>query len=992
MLAWYMVLFQASVVGVEHFRKICIGICVCPESALQLDDHAIWRSELDGSVYFDTYVEGPRPPNLHVGGSPVRLSNWMVDKLRSYADHERLFVAISVNTPDWATAATILWSRALAPAMHDTLLAGGWFNVPCDQWRAEFKPLLEVVRRSGMFGMVRSEVVWQVRKVLNLTYRSMDDADWKGELFRRGAWAVEKRIPYQGLSGTAAWYDCLVRSLERYCGELVARVADAQESRLETLQEWWQARHHWCPNGSSGIRRVVEKDLRHDDRWRAGDRAKKKAVVEALDDDYVEQVLYNGLPCYLSRGSTKPEPGGKQRALIAAHDGVFFLSAYASVHMEKAMSFNGVYGKQMPVDVVEWVKASKYLKGYWSSLDFSDFNIEHEKWALSLVNIKMAQAWLEKAPSDVAKQKAASALWLAEAQSMSWIKVEGVWHRITNGLDSGSRDTLRDNNILHRAYCDGGMLAVSGLGYDVEPLYEGFVGDDEDRCDQSLMSAIAYGWGMRFCGHLINPAKQMGGRQHHEFLQRIADGENLPKRPLAMILATMASGNWYVEQGVWFDSAVQSVSDNWWECVTRGLPLIDAQKLAAMYLDAIMVVKPTQEGDGVYEKEKKLEWWKFRHAGADHPLWRGTPGVSVQGPLMPSKPLPHRSWPSKATDAWMERVKPLLLKLRPGRREAYKRYLLMESIGPSYHHYRQRELRDQVRELWPVRVSRPRKFWQSREIRAVGLDEFVDIGGTLELERKPFDNEAMLAACGIDVYLAKQLGATVSIVSLMKPAQYMNFCTPVEKMPIAAKFEVLDSGLRAWVNQIPHYSSYWHQVEKPRFIKPHDELVFVLAGAGSGKSFIAKHNRKYIDMDIAVYARVGWRKWRSEETDPFGDYMREGHALIDACMEENKTWILGQWPARSLVDAAKSRGIKIKVLIYDPGELTRLNRLRERQGWDLGKVSEYLARFRRAVRSWEKAVARGMASVYTGIEVIGSPKGNEDIRIVEDASKLLDSY
>lgn len=54
---------------------------------------------------------------------------------------------------------------------------------------------------------------------------------------------------------------------------------------------------------------------------------------------------------------------------------------------------------QTPTDVVKWMQASlegrSVIGGIWTSLDYSDFNKEHSKIVLALLNMLMAEQWME---------------------------------------------------------------------------------------------------------------------------------------------------------------------------------------------------------------------------------------------------------------------------------------------------------------------------------------------------------------------------------------------------------------------------------------------------------------------------------------------------------------------------------------------------------------------------------------------------------------------
>jgi len=938
-LALYMVLFQPGVAGVEHYRSVLTAVCICP---------ARGQPGLDivGKAY------GPRPPNMHIGGSPVRLSMWMVKQTGDFSATEQCLYDRSVSSADWASAATILWWRSAPTSVTSVLEAAQWHRVPIEHWIEAFKPIMDRCRRSGMAGDLISDEVYYVRKVFNVTYRSNDEADWASEDPKRNNWCVPKRMPWvRGRGqGSAAWFDQLVESSLRTARTLVQRVSSSQH--VLGLEDWWKRRHHWVAGGASSIRAVMEKEF-VDDRWRSGDRMSKKGVFECLPTSYAADVVYGSVPIDLARCSTKPEPGGKQRALIASDEAAYVAGSYGSVHMEKEMAFDGLLGKQLPVDTMHWLRVHNNIPGYWFSLDYSDFNSEHAKWELAVVAACNAKAWAEQGDSRVAADKVAANMWSSLCQDNAWYRRGDDWVRLTNGLNSGDRNTLRDHNYMHRAYADAAMVVARSLGFIQQPMYEGFVGDDEDRLEPSVAHAIGYHWGIKFCGHNVNPAKQLAGRQHHEFLQRMLIGPRMPVRPLAMIVATIASGNWYVEQGIWFDSAVQSTSDNFWECVCRGMPIAFARRIATLMLDQLFTLrsgpKPTKGTADRPFKEKKAEWWTFR-LGNDptrpHPLWRGTGGPVGQVPMLRSKPTARKTWPGQASKDWMEHLQPVLSQLRSSRVERYYDFLREESHGGGFHHFRQRELRTAMWDEWPVRVSGPAaEVFKAVESYTPSGTEILRLASNGTIDRKPFTREQMEGAVGIDAYLSKQVGGTLDLYARLSYDAWGRYSHIVEKPVVDERIDHMESSLRAWFTSYPYPHPLFSRMVPPSQ-KLTDVLLYVVAAAGSGKSWFAARRRNVVEMDVAVYQRHGWGHRYSGPTVMHWDLVAARDA-IRYFQAVGGTVLVGQWPPDVIrrAYALLMPGGKLEVYGVDPGVELRRSRCLQRAGWTEEKFAKYEARW-----------------------------------------------
>uniref|UniRef100_A0AAU6NDN4 RNA-directed RNA polymerase n=1 Tax=Rhizoctonia solani toti-like virus 1 TaxID=3095224 RepID=A0AAU6NDN4_9VIRU len=932
--ALYRLEFHISIAGTEDFYKWWIGCGIYPRELTDREWPVVpWHE---------------RPVEVWTGGSPIRIHLDMVRELGEFSPCEWNLIRIS-RSEEWCCATTIFFLRALPERVRQAVHNNGFYAVPLNEWIGVFKGQIDWVYRSCMLAGVRGNDIQMVRSIFSTATRDRGEADWFDDVRQRRSWCV----PKYALCSDAPVADYLKRARSSLASTAREHVRAGFAGReMETMQEWWSSRHHTAPSGSSSLRAWAREELAGDQRLRGQDRPGKKAVVEVLDETWLWRTLCKR-PETIARTSTKNEPGDKLRPLHANNDSSYTVEAYASVQLEKSMSFRGMYGKQLPADVMDWVvRHDSTLKrgGYWSSLDYSNFNTEHSKFELMLCNLERGRAWEEASIPRISAEKALCSYWMGVGHDMAYLVfLGGTSERVYNGLYSGSRNTLTDHNYMHRAYVDS---VEADLGIMLGPVEsqrveDWMVGDDEDRLDKHWTTTAYYSRCVPASGHQVQVKKLMAGGKDecpyrhaadvecgHTFLQRNLRGRNLPTRPLARLLATLGSGNWYVEPGVWFTSAVQSNQDNWWEAVSRGAPIDMCRKMCAMILDRLMVVLPEKDKEvgEKGQKAKRLEWWSYR---GDHPLWRGMPGKQAEVPQIDTKPDPIKTWPSRATDAWMAKVDSILKHLREGRSEQYRKYLLRESCGASFHHHRQRALRDAAREHWPERVESPRDYDIPMQANIMSWDLVVELGTCVHQARRPVDEEEQAARMGLDAYLVKLCGAAYDLRAALSDKAWSRYASIVPRLPITVAAELLDSGLRAWFAALP----YWI----PRIHRPLPELQksrhlwLVWAGNCAGKSFICSIYKKFLDMDVAAYRYVGWQKRQRRYDDGSTHYTREADAAVYTALAQDYNAIMTQWPLELMVRAAKTRGIRYTLAQWDVPEDVRRKRMAER-GWDADRI------------------------------------------------------
>jgi len=898
----------------------------------------------------------------------------MLNEAWEFREEEKYLIEISA-APEWAVAAVLLTMRTLGHNLLTECIVAGWYQVPVEKWIEVIKPSLELVGRSLIAGNFAGPDVLKLRNLMNVTARSDEPADWGKEMReRRVEWAPKFAIwgekPYDEYVSIAR------ERMDVLAAEHVAAVANDRE--CEDAEMWWAARHHATPGGASTHRKECQDLLMADRQFRPQDRPKKKAVVELLPDEWFSDLLFR-TPDTHCRCSTKNEPGMKNRPLHANNDSSYTVEAFALAHLEKAMDMQGASGKQMPVNVLEWMQVhddSMRSGGSWLSVDYPNFCTFHSKRELAEASMARARAWARLNTTEVGLQKQLASYWMAVGHFNSNLKHQaGDFERCTSGLYSGARATLMDHNYLHPTYMEIGIRNAEFAGWTVDFRYKNWTGDDEDTMCRELHESAAYLWGMRFAGLTLNPWKQeagalrpidvvrgvarefSGAAMTHTYLQRAALGDMVPLRPIARIVATLASGNWYVEPGLWFDSVIGSVSDNWWECVTRGMELRTAQLLARAFINRLMVVRPTLE-DGPDVVVKKLGWWQFASAG-DHPLWRGTSAGSEAPPSIPSKPEPARVWPNHATIAWMRRVRHIVKQLRPTRALEYYNYLQMESIGSAAHHYRQRSLRDGCRAIWPERIVELEAV-TTRQLEApIGARELVTLSRALTCNRRPVTEEEQLARIGIDAYLYKLCGAEVDLMKALDPVARGRWVALDVVKKNRERVEQLDSAIRAWSSSVHAECDALHVWRESKASVVRRKLVVCFIPNAGGKTWLCQRARSLIDMDVAVYARVGWVRYSRQNVGAFSEWLASYQAAVDAYDGDvSAAMIMTQWPADGFCELAALQDRQLELRVLDVPLQTRVERLVAR-GWSQEKVEERLERAHWALETYEtKGIAR----------------------------------
>lgn len=737
----------------------------------------------------------PFSPGL---GGPIKLTITTVIDIvdRRPTSSELIMLHVNKGAHEPQVAAMLLWMTQAPQYLVEELEYLNWFSHPLEKWKSRYSDILDKMRRQVTTpGRVYDLHGYNwMRKIFNITYRGTEEPDWDEEYA-----LMRHRMPIRDLGWlrkiTGKSIDAMLRDeLHDIADSVVERMVS--RNRIRGLQEWWDTRVLWMPTGSTTTKDYL-RDLRDaDHRLDSKDRPNKKISSQALNDDHIAQVLQT-VPISLARRSKKSEAGWKARALYALDDDAFHVAAYASSDVEQNMDFEGMHARQAPEDVADWTAADLDTQAHecWLSLDYSNFNKEHRHIDLSLIDLAFTQAWCKAARMNKnAMVRAQCSYWLAQSHFCAFVSGPEGTERVFSGLYSGHRNTARDNTILHLAYSRIVKRIMKNMfGRGSMPRYTAMCGDDEDACFPSSIAAMWYLRLHDIIGWTLKPSKQLLSNRHHEYLQRSAFNRELPSKPLCTLLETIATGNWYKRHNMWYDSAIMSISDNCFELVRRGFPLVICQRLAKNILNASMVVY--QNGN-----KRKLEWWKYRHGERIHPLWAST-GMDICAlPVTaPPAPKPHSNAPRHATQAYANRIAKMFSTVDGEKIGQYVDAVHADAYKALYSGHLAKVLLLQATDNWPERSSTTyipltvldlTSLSNTRAMRLVLTDQ--------RRKRRPTTTRDVYARLGIDPRLVEMLGGLERVWRFIAPEKQMDLQEPDDTVKSIGDMMHIDTSLASW--------------------------------------------------------------------------------------------------------------------------------------------------------------------------------------------------
>jgi hypothetical protein len=867
----------------------------------------------------------------------------------------------------WAVTAVGLWFTALPVQAITMMRESNWLRVPLCEWKDKLETILVGIRRT-----MRVHSAWELsadallkfRKLPSVTYREKGEADWVAEKLRRTSSVPWHYCPTEnGWADRELWYRRLHSHLRRVVHGAVATMANTL--RLEDLPTWWDSRFAWAPGGSSSTHSHWERVLGESQQLPKNSRANKKVALAMMPDDYIAKA-YLKRPYKNPRASTKVEPGGKLRALYATDDDSFIIASYASVAVEKFINVEGIMAQQAPTDVAEWVKKHILYRdtgAFYQSLDYTDFNTEHETLSLWLLDTVWCEAWGRSSlrnPVKVAKML--SSFWAAEAHFNAWVSFPKEQPtRVYAGLFSGDRNTARDNCLLHAAYsgiaCD--------MSRDRDPnfriLEKFFTGDDEDCIFSDWISALIYQVAHTDMGFVLKGRKQLTGDKlvpSHEYLQRTLLGSYKPYRPLCSALSQLCSGNWYQTNYVWLDGIISSVNDNCWELHTRGLPLLAARACAMAILDRALQVRGP-------ETWQKKEWWRFRTNGRYHPLWDT---VSSVAPAVPTGSevvlVPTRA---PGLDAWVAKAK---RRFQGGITAAaithYRKGVGQLGFGNLYKKERNVAMHRAAYHGWPQReaVDHWSDCLQSSAPTATSVQWIENLLLSGYAVRHPTTIASLVSRWGLDDQLLMAVGGLHKLLPMLSHddvAQAENvYPEPVPYWWL--RYE--DQSIQSWMRQAVGTNQGVLLVERPprrmllQDVKKDNAVNVLCAGNGMGKS----HAWYYMQCSGIVDGDDLIR--RAGVSAAIKTATKNGDTTISSCIhsriatqlqQSGVRWLLTQYPASWVVQwlklAEKQLGKVYAIEHIMPDAVDHLQAARD---WSLDRVTRRQRRLTNTIAEWKR--------------------------------------
>lgn len=710
---------------------------------------AVPKDAYDVLTKFGSYT--PPPPGLKeiYQVHPVFVAKWTEHRI------DTLWQIYKINDDmvDYEMAALFLWWSTIPEEFYQLFRESKLHLVKLQERGSELGELLEACRQQAACssGDTGERSFYWLRKYKNLSGRRFETCDvqqekaryhpaysyrtWGriGEVFRRDNYLAVFR-----------------EEAEKVANEMISKM---KFQKVDNLQQWWKKRLNMVASGSSSRRHLLDNYIKRDERITKSDRPNKKAVIEAVDESDVYRILCSK-PCMVARRSTKHEPGLKQRALYAVNDEAVTISAFVSQGMEKNMNFGGMCPLQRPIDVLNWWKSGKQRYGtqVWLSADYTDFNKEHSTNELSILNLAIAKAWLTRYPDEkVASQKALASIWVSRAQWNRYVKDEEneTW-RVFSALFSGSRDTARDNTLLHLIYHRMIVRWLNENCIEWGTIDKAFMcGDDEDVIASDTIAAAHYYAALLTLGWHANDSKQMCGYSKHEFLQKFPHKIQGCVAPVTSMIAALCSGQWYTKPGLQQDNAVAAMSDQLWELVVRGA------SCKRIYLIGIDLLNDYMQIKNEREEKVKLEWWKMRMQKQDLPveyisrtglstnpstfLWyypgveleENRPSVGTFYVAQDAHTLPHKASQSWC-DRWFKQFE------QYGKKDLFNKYVCMmkaASYGSLYHNHLQQEKKKWILAKWPIRTSITKELYAT----AAYKDAYHS-----RVERKLYENATLI--------------------------------------------------------------------------------------------------------------------------------------------------------------------------------------------------------------------------------------------------------
>ncbi|UHK03133.1 MAG: RNA-dependent RNA polymerase [Sanya eysarcoris guttigerus totivirus 1] len=663
---------------------------------------------------------------------------------------------------------------------------------------------------------------------------------------------------------------------------------------------------------------------------------------------------------------------------------------------------------------------------YWLSSDYSDYNSEHTIDELRWVQQTMAVVMHEVAERTGLvgwKEKAEAAAWVAASYDNNYVywgacdvagwtafrfhhdgrivpcavgapgwrltdgfrfteelapappdrtlfrppRKAAAYSLVINGMYSGSRDTARNNSLIH--WIDVQLAKEMLEEEDVtDYLSVNLCGDDEDIKFRCLGDAVMYSKHIPAVGHRINPAKQMAGAMNHEFLQLQWRQNGKVEKSLNALLSTLASGNWYTQLGVWVQSVLDSCVSNFWEAYSRGMPKRWAQRCAAAYMDRLMALAPESCSGTEYEATgKRLEWWKFRRSIKLPPLFSDTGGECVEPPQYEAAPDVRPTWPKGASEAYVRSQASLLRMLPWDYTREFVQATQLDTIGCAFRTWCQKDAKRWCARFWPARENDWKEALRSNElIRCVEQpDNIAELAISLPQAKRVTSDAMLYGRLGISLFIGRKLGSLRRIAGALPPEKWRH-ATEVEKETyrLNERGHELQTNIKACLaySKVP-VAKYHAQVVPTR----HHKMIYIFMGNGSGKTHLKRVLKKVDDLDEIWTDHYGAFREAFDACIPkssFSNMSQTMMELITTCQRGNGV-LLGQVSPALVQRTAEEHGVPVTCFWHDPGEALRVERMR-RRSWSERQVQK---RVERARALYQEAKDLGWPELRSPVEI-----------------------
>jgi len=916
---WLILAMFPGVVSVEQLRSVVVDMDLTPNN-------------------WDDY-ESPRE-NKRLGGMPIDCTLKMARHATEACHAEKWLY--ECNAPPQAKCGHLLWVSGLTESVRLVLENNGMHKLPLAAWRVWNKEVGPIIRRAGMVGHLKGEYYLEMRKVTSVCVREALRADYEGERLARTCRPVVKSSPAVDYRSR---FEVHLRTISEHA---VGRVLRRGDSR--TLGDEWASRAVSAPSGSSSGSQYLKELGRGSDDAAPSDRPNKKAVLSALPSSWLAQ--FGDLTrVALARASTKPEPGDKARLLLASGDGSTFIGTHGLRGMEGSGNHGGMAASQRPEIVGEWLHQCDATRGATqTSADLDNYNGQHELWELQRMWRSRAEQY-RAVGGQIASDRAASCDWIADSMRLSVVLAEGQLYRVYLGLYSGHRGTTWDNTNKHEIDRLVALDNLSAIGLRVEHFGATESGDDEWLKTTTWAEAVYYLQMCKFMGLRMNAKKQLVGLEHGEYLQRCVAGDAVPKQPLASVLATLVTGNWYRPSGTWLDAAMSSCCSNWLEASARGLRRTVAARMCGMLLDQLLVDRKPGE------RYVPLDWRRYvRSTAPGQQLFMGCIGYGEEvAPDFVVRQRMKPNWKSHGVSSYLDtpEARWILRSLdKDWLRDQFRESIAIDTHGSCEMNTERDRVGRLIASRWPKGCNFTEVPLSLPELApGPGLAKTTEAWAAAHAQGRAITEEDNLAAMGLGRREAQLMGGYEGLLRTAPPEKLARV------RPLRAPPDMLDR-VAADINVIAGLGV--HAADQPDFClrlpgREERTVVVVAAAHGCGLSRLA---RRFQQKQVARYDRVA-AAWvgkdayhRPTGSSSHDDLVFSGVAevvamkLASGCRPQLKVMLTHEHP-NLIVDALRRQGISARWILYSPDDAERARRLSTRHV--VSSIHNYMINVRAAL-------------------------------------------